>query len=94
MHFPSLPGLLLAVIAGVLLFGPRRLPEMGAALGQGIRELKKSLHEIGDVADSESPVSSPRSLDVPRSADPTAPSPAVAKQLAAPTRSDAERVLS
>ena len=59
MHFPSLPGLLVALIAGLLLFGTKRLPEMGASLGQGIREFKKSLHEMGDAADIESPAPAP-----------------------------------
>ena len=50
MHFPSLPGLLVALIVGLVLFGTKRLPEMGASLGHGIREFKKSLQEIGDAA--------------------------------------------
>ena len=67
MHFPSLPGLLVALIAGLLLFGTKRLPEMGASLGQGIREFKKSLHEIGDAADiaSPAPAPEPRRLAAP-----------------------------
>lgn len=70
MHFPSLPGLLVALIAGLLLFGTKRLPEMGASLGQGIREFKKSLHEIGDVADIESPLAAePRRLAAPTTTD-------------------------
>jgi sec-independent protein translocase protein TatA len=71
MHFPSLPGLLVALIAGLLLFGAKRLPEMGASLGQGIREFKKSLHEIGDLADVESPAPGPepRRLAAPTTSD-------------------------
>ena len=81
MHFPSLPGLLVAMIAGLLLFGTKRLPEMGASLGQGIREFKKSLHEIGDVADIESPA-------------PNSPLPAEPRRLAPPTRSDGREAAS
>lgn len=71
MHFPSLPGLLVALITGLLLFGTKRLPEMGASLGQGIREFKKSLHEIGDAADIESPLAraEPRRLAAPATTD-------------------------
>jgi len=70
MHVPSLPGLLVALIAALLLFGTKRLPEMGASLGQGIREFKKSLHEIGDLADDESPPPGPepRRLAAPTTA--------------------------
>lgn len=37
----------IAIIGGVLLllFGPKKLPEIGRALGQGIGNFKKSLHE-------------------------------------------------
>jgi len=94
MHFPSLPGLLMALIAGLLLFGTKRLPEMGASLGQGIREFKKSLQEIGDVEGIESPGSGPSAPDVRRSIDPIAQSPAEPRRLAAPTTSDAKEVTS
>lgn len=87
MHFPSLPGLLVALITGLLLFGTKRLPEMGASLGQGIREFKKSLHEIGDVADIESPAPGPSTPDLRRSIGPIAQSPAEPRRLAAPTTS-------
>jgi sec-independent protein translocase protein TatA len=38
--------LILAVL--LLVFGARRLPEIGGALGKGIREFKDSLKEVGD----------------------------------------------
>ena len=94
MHFPSLPGLLMALIAGLLVFGTKRLPEMGASLGQGIREFKKSLQEIGDVADIESPAFRPSASDLNRSSGPNTPSPAEPRRLAAPTTSDAKQVTS
>jgi TatA/E family protein of Tat protein translocase len=93
MHFPSLPGLLVALIAGLLLFGTRRLPEMGASLGQGIREFKKSLQEIGDAADIEPPAPGPSAPDR-RSIGPNTPSPEEPRRLAAPTTSDERGVTS
>lgn len=40
----------IAIIGGVLLllFGPKKLPEIGKALGQGIGNFKKSLTEAQD----------------------------------------------
>jgi sec-independent protein translocase protein TatA len=37
----------LAVVAGIalIIFGPKKLPELGRALGQGIGNFKKSLQE-------------------------------------------------
>jgi sec-independent protein translocase protein TatA len=43
--------ILLAIVA--LVFGVRRLPEIGAGLGKGIREFKKSLSEIGSTGDEQ-----------------------------------------
>jgi sec-independent protein translocase protein TatA len=94
MHFPSLPGLLMALIAGLLLFGTKRLPEMGASLGQGIREFKKSLHEIGDVADIESPAPGPTAPHLHRSIDPDTSSQVEPRRLAAPPTADAKGVTS
>jgi sec-independent protein translocase protein TatA len=93
MHFPNLPGLLVALIAGPLLFGARPLPEMGASLGQGIREFKKSLQEISDAADIEPPAPGPSAPDR-RSIGPNTPSPEEPRRLAAPTTSDERGVTS
>lgn len=41
--------ILLGIVA--LVFGARRLPEIGSSLGKGIREFKKSLSEIGNNTD-------------------------------------------
>ncbi len=45
----SLPGpleILLIFLAALLLFGAKRLPEIGKALGKGIREFKGSIKDI------------------------------------------------
>lgn len=44
----SMPGpleIVLILVVVLLLFGAKRLPEMGRALGDGIREFKKALKE-------------------------------------------------
>jgi len=40
--------LLLLGIVLVIFFGPNKLPELGKALGKGIREFKKASHETAD----------------------------------------------
>lgn len=39
----SLSHLLMVVGVAMLLFGPKRIPEIGASLGKGIKEFKKSV---------------------------------------------------
>ena len=34
------------VILALLLFGPKRLPEMGASIGKTIKEFQKSMREV------------------------------------------------
>ena len=34
------------VVVALLIFGPRRLPELGGALGKGIREFRRSVNEV------------------------------------------------
>jgi sec-independent protein translocase protein TatA len=41
----------------LLLFGAKKLPEMARSLGQGIREFRKSTHEI--TRDLDEPESNP-----------------------------------
>jgi len=41
--------LLLVFLAILLLFGAKRLPEIGSSLGKGIREFKGSIKEVKDV---------------------------------------------
>jgi TatA/E family protein of Tat protein translocase len=44
-HWPYL--IILAVIA-LIIFGPRRLPELGEGLGKAIKEFRKATSEMGD----------------------------------------------
>lgn len=48
----GIPGLILILIITLLLFGPKKLPEMGKAFGQTLKEFKKSTKELTeDVTD-------------------------------------------
>jgi len=52
MEFSMTHMMILLVIA-LLVFGARRIPEIGSSLGQGIREFKKSLREVGGEASDQ-----------------------------------------
>ena len=47
--------ILLIMVIFLLVFGAKRLPEIGAALGKGIREFKKSMTEITTEIDRPAP---------------------------------------
>ena len=40
--------IMLIVVALLLLFGAKRLPEIGSSIGKGIREFKRSLSDVND----------------------------------------------
>ena len=40
--------LLLITVVALLIFGPKRLPEVGSAVGRTFKEFKKSMNEISD----------------------------------------------
>jgi sec-independent protein translocase protein TatA len=42
----GVPGLILILTLALILFGPNKLPEMGRAVGKGIREFKNSMKGI------------------------------------------------
>lgn len=47
MNMPGPLELLVVFLVVLLLFGGKKLPEFGRALGQGIREFKKALKSLG-----------------------------------------------
>ena len=52
--------LAIVLIVVLLIFGPKRLPEMGRSLGKGIREFKESLTSSGkDDEPEEAPAELP-----------------------------------
>ncbi len=57
----SLTHILILLVIALLVFGARRIPEIGSSLGQGIREFKKSLREVG--SDQPQPPVPPSSGD-------------------------------
>jgi sec-independent protein translocase protein TatA len=49
------PELLVVMVIALLFFGPKRLPEMGNAIGKTFKEFRKSVNEITDQAKVELP---------------------------------------
>ena len=45
------PGLIVLILGALLIFGPKRLPELGEFIGKMIREFKKSVSGIESESD-------------------------------------------
>lgn len=57
----SFSHILILLLVLVLIFGARRIPEIGASLGQGIKEFKRSLKDSGDEREGQRNVPPPTS---------------------------------
>lgn len=44
----GIPGLILILVLALIIFGPKKLPEMGRAVGQSLKEFKNSTKGIMD----------------------------------------------
>jgi sec-independent protein translocase protein TatA len=67
----GLPELIVLLVVLLLIFGPKRLPEMGRSLGKGMREFKDSVSGKGDDEDQAALTSGsePAKVGAPREHD-------------------------
>lgn len=47
--------LVIILIIALLIFGPKKLPEMGSAIGKSIKEFRKGMNELTAPKDEEEP---------------------------------------
>ena len=48
LGFSHFPELLIVLVIALVVFGPKRLPELGSGLGKGIREFRKATSDLQD----------------------------------------------
>jgi TatA/E family protein of Tat protein translocase len=41
-----MPELIIILVVALLIFGPKKLPEMGSAIGKSIKEFRKGVNEV------------------------------------------------
>jgi sec-independent protein translocase protein TatA len=92
--------IIFVIVIALLVFGPKRLPEMGRSIGNGIREFKDSIDgnsspdasvHHAETAPPEAPQQPARVADLPPAAAPAATPAASAPPVAAPTSSSVSR---
>ena len=74
----GIPELVLILIVGLIVFGPGKLPEVGRALGKGLREFKKAQNALTTAMNEPEPQPQAPAVQaqVPAAQTPAAPAPA------------------
>jgi len=49
----GMPELLVIFVIALVVFGPRRLPEIGRSLGRGIAEFKRAMNQLQETLEEE-----------------------------------------
>lgn len=62
---PGPTELIILLLVVLLIFGAKRLPEIGASMGKGIREFKRSIRDVQDSIDESDEAPPARQLDAP-----------------------------
>lgn len=49
----GIPGLIIVLVLALIIFGPKKLPEIGRAMGQSLKEFKSSTKGLIDDKDED-----------------------------------------
>jgi TatA/E family protein of Tat protein translocase len=85
-HFPEI---VMLVVIALIIFGPKRLPELGSALGKSIREFRKATDELHDSVMLDPPRMAPVMRPPITAGDGAGTTPTIAS-MAIPPHSDKE----
>jgi len=55
-----LPELIIVLAVALLIFGPKKLPEMGSAIGKSISSFKKGMNEIKNTDQPKTALNAPK----------------------------------
>jgi sec-independent protein translocase protein TatA len=69
----GMPELVVIMFLALLIFGPRKLPELGRSLGRSLGEFKRASNELRNTLDEEIRVEEQRNAERQRAAEPARP---------------------
>jgi TatA/E family protein of Tat protein translocase len=62
----GMPELIVIMVIALIIFGPRKLPELGRSLGRSLNEFKRASNELKHTLDEEIRVEEQRTADQER----------------------------
>jgi len=85
MPFNIGPGeLILVLIIALIVVGPGKLPDVGAAIGKSLREFRRAASDVSEAASAQPAPTTPTTAPAPT---PTAPAPEAAPAGSTPAQS-------
>jgi sec-independent protein translocase protein TatA len=76
----GMPELLIILTIALIIFGPRKLPELGRSLGRSLSEFRRASNELRNTLDEEIRIEEMKTESKPEPARPAAAEPAVPRQ--------------
>ncbi len=75
----GMPELIIIFVIALIIFGPRKLPELGRSLGKSLAEFKKASNELRNTLEEEIRLEEQKTVETPK---PTTAPPAAAPTVA------------
>jgi TatA/E family protein of Tat protein translocase len=70
----GMPELIIILTIALIIFGPRKLPELGRSLGRSLQEFKRASNELKSTLDEEIRIDEQRNAERQRAPEAPAPS--------------------
>ena len=68
----GMPELIIIFVIALIIFGPRKLPELGRSLGKSLAEFKRASNELKSTLEEEIRIDEQRSSEAAKAATPAA----------------------
>jgi sec-independent protein translocase protein TatA len=82
----GMPELIIIFVIALIIFGPRKLPELGKSLGRSLNEFKKASNDLQNTLEQEIKLEEQKDTATARKAEGPVDSPAITPDATAPSQ--------